>query len=227
MNSSQSVKELAAALAKAQAEFPPIPRNKTVRVTSKRTGSTYTFAYAPLDTIMERIKPVLAANGLAFIQSMSGESLTTTILHKSGEWVQSEALPIRVDEAGSQALGSAITYARRYALTAMFGLVTDEDDDGNTADGNQATVTSTAPKKFSSKSVSEDDWDKLTEDERKWLQGIVDLVRVEYESKGPVKALATWKEQALAAHHEVAGWGRFTSKERSDMKKAKEMLANG
>jgi hypothetical protein len=139
MNKSESIAQLAAALAKAQSDFPGIPKDKTVQVTSK-TGRSYTFAYAPLDTIMDKIRPTLRANGLAFMQSLNGESLTTTLLHTSGEWLASDPMPIRVVDAGPQALGSAITYARRYALTAILGLVTEDDDDGNAAEGQSVTA---------------------------------------------------------------------------------------
>lgn len=140
MNKSESITNLAAALAKAQAEFPAIPRDRTVEVTT-RAGGKYKFAYAPLDTIMEKIRPTLKANGLAFMQSLNGESLTTTLLHTSGEWLASDPMPVRVADSGPQAFGSAITYARRYAITAMLGIVTEEDDDGNAAEGNAASKT--------------------------------------------------------------------------------------
>ncbi len=136
MNKSESIKGIVAALSKAQAEFPAVPRSKIVTVTSKRTGGKYSFAYAPLEVILGVVRPVLKNNGLAFMQSVSGEALTTLLMHTSGEWIESDPLPVRVDEAGSQALGSAITYARRYALTAALGIVTEDDDDGNAADGN-------------------------------------------------------------------------------------------
>ena len=139
MNRSESIAKLVTALAKAQAELPNIPRDKTVKVRTK-SGAEYTFAYAPLDTIMEKIRPVLKENGLAFMQSLNGESLSTTLMHTSGEWLASDPMPIRVVDSGPQALGSAITYARRYALTAILGLVTEDDDDGNAAEGNEATA---------------------------------------------------------------------------------------
>lgn len=74
----------------------------------------------------------------------------------------------------------------------------------------------------SSKSVTADEWDKLTSDAQKWLQGIVDSVRAEFEAKGPAAALVVLEEQNLEAGHKIAAWGRFDSKERAAMKKAKE-----
>jgi hypothetical protein len=66
-------------------------------------------------------------------ESDHGPVLRTTLLHKSGQWIASE-VPLMVGEKSTmQTLGSAITYARRYGLAAMVGVVADEDDDGNAA----------------------------------------------------------------------------------------------
>lgn len=141
--SSATITQIVAALAKAQGEFPRIPKNKTVAVRTK-TGGSYTFSYAPLETIMDAVRPVLAGNGIAVVQMVTDKSVTTLLLHTSGEWLMSQPLPIRISEEASnssQALGSAITYAKRYSLSPMLGVVADDDDDGNAADGNDAKVT--------------------------------------------------------------------------------------
>lgn len=217
MQKSDSIQALAAALAKAQAEFPPIPKDKTVEVAT-RSGGKYKFAYAPLDTIMEKIRPTLKANGLAFMQSLNGESLTTTLLHTSGEWLASDPMPVRVVDSGSQAFGSAITYARRYALTAMLGIVTEDDDDGNAADGNSAKATVEVPRP-NHKPVTKDVWDSLSTDEQTWLNDIAEGVRTVLVNKGGAAAMATLEEQGLSSEHKIAIWSRFDSKERSAMKK--------
>lgn len=141
--SSADITQLVASLAKAQGEFPRIPKNKTVLV-STRTGGKYSFAYAPLETIMDAVRPVLSKNQLAVVQLVDDKMLSTLLLHTSGQWLLSKPLPIRIAEEAqnsSQALGSAITYAKRYSICAMLGVVADDDDDGNTAEGNTATVT--------------------------------------------------------------------------------------
>lgn len=126
-----------AALAAAQGAFPIIPRDKTVKVTMK-SGGTYTFAYAPLDTILAAVRPHLAANGLAVMQTMESDHVWTIITHASG--VQIKLAPVKVlqTESGPQALGSALTYARRYSVTLALNLAADEDDDANGAQGNKA-----------------------------------------------------------------------------------------
>ncbi len=129
--------ELAAALAKAQSTFPPIKRDKVVTVKTK-TGGSYTFAYAPLEAILEAVREPLASNGLAFVQAIDTDELVTTLLHSSGAFLEAHTrLP---ESADIQAFGSAITYLRRYALQAMLGIATEEDDDGNVSAGNTMTV---------------------------------------------------------------------------------------
>lgn len=140
MNRSEQINELAAALAKAQGSFPAIEKNRTVTVKTK-TGGSYKFAYATLDNIVDGIRKPLSDNGLSYVQAIitsDREMLCETMLmHASGQFLVT-ALPVKITpgENGAQALGSAITYAKRYSLTAMLGIVADEDDDANAADGN-------------------------------------------------------------------------------------------
>lgn len=112
-----------------------------------------------------------------------------------------------------QNIGAVETYQRRYLWVTAMEIVEHDVLD--------ATTGQDQPK--SAKSVPQDDWDKLTVDEQTWLQDIVNNVRNELNQKGPVKALALLEEQGLEAHHKVAAWSRFDSKERSQMKKAKEV----
>lgn len=124
---------LAAALAKAQAAFPPIPRDKEVTVTTK-TGGSYKFKYAPLDAILTAVRAALSDNGLAISQMLDGDDLVTMLLHKDGQTLTGRFPLPRADNV--QALGSAITYLRRYSLQAILGIAAEEDDDGNRAAGN-------------------------------------------------------------------------------------------
>ena len=130
---------LIAALAKAQSAISSPPRNREVKVKTK-SGHTYTFRYATLDHIIEAIRKPLTENGLWFTQVLeSGEGgkyrLITRLLHDSGESIESRT-PLLVEDTGNQAFGSALTYMRRYALTALLGIAADEDDDANAAEGN-------------------------------------------------------------------------------------------
>ncbi len=131
--------QLAGALSLAQGSYGAIPQSREVEVKTK-DGRSYRFKYAPLDVILDAVRPALAANGLAVTQEISGSDVkwcTTTLLHKSGEWRSSELeLPGQAETA--QQFGSQVTYARRYALQCVLGVAAESDDDGNAADGNQA-----------------------------------------------------------------------------------------
>lgn len=134
--------ELAKALVKAQSEFPPIGRSRDVKVQTK-TGGSYTFSYAPLDEILNVVRPVLAKNGLAVSQllgNVSGQpALKTILLHEGGEVLQ-DSCPLPANGSlSAQEFGSLVTYFRRYGLVTVLGIATEEDDDGNHASGNTAT----------------------------------------------------------------------------------------
>jgi hypothetical protein len=116
---------LALSLSKAQASFPPIVRDKEVAVRS------YSYKYAPLDAILAAVRDPLATNGLAIAQLLEGADLLTLLLHESGASLSART-PLPPWE-GVQQYGSMVTYIRRYALTAMLGIATEDDDDGEAA----------------------------------------------------------------------------------------------
>lgn len=150
---SDTIGKLAEALAKAQGKLPTVPRDKTVKVKT-RAGGEYTFSYADLEAIWGAIRQPLSEQGLSVTQLMAYQEgkpyLVTTLLHTSGEWLRSE-YAIAPTENGPQAFGSAISYARRYSLTALVGVVSDEDDDGNAASGNRAQKVGKQPAPASTK----------------------------------------------------------------------------
>jgi hypothetical protein len=125
---------LAAAYVKAQAEMPSIDKGKTARVDTK-SGGSYSYSYADLADALDAIRPILAKHGLAVVQDPVSRQRSidvfTTLLHESGECMSFGPLTFPTGDT-PQAVGSAITYARRYALLAALGLAT-EDDDGQTA----------------------------------------------------------------------------------------------
>lgn len=120
---------LHAALVKAQAEFPAAPKS------SRNTHFHSSFANLP--TVVETVRPILAAHGLAFVQTFDAAedavTVRTIIIHESGETLDCGPLRLRPVKGDPQAAGSAITYARRYSLMAALGIVADDDDDGNAA----------------------------------------------------------------------------------------------
>jgi hypothetical protein len=151
---SETFAAISAALAAANAEFPPIEKNKNVEV-KMRNGGTYWFSYATLDAILHAVRLPLAKNGLALMQAEVQHEVNvyddggrivavdrelmmeTRLLHSSGEWF-ANTTPILIAEGdnAAQAHGSGASYARRYGVSALLCLASDEDDDGNEADGN-------------------------------------------------------------------------------------------
>ena len=132
--------QIAAALVSALSQLRNPPRNRSVEVSTKG-GGKYSFRYATLDKILDMARPVLAAEGLALFQPIStnekgGLVLVTRLLHRSGEWMET-SIPLPTPGGDPQSFGSAVTYLRRYAVTALLGIASDEDDDGNRAAGNR------------------------------------------------------------------------------------------
>jgi hypothetical protein len=128
-------KALNTALAKAQGEFPPIPRERTVQIKTQG-GGTYSYSYAPLDVILAAVRPVLARHGLSLIQRLDDENgrpaIRTEIRHAEGGKISASFL-IGDRPPNPQQLGSLLTYLRRYTIQAMLGIAPEEDDDGQAA----------------------------------------------------------------------------------------------
>jgi hypothetical protein len=126
---SQTIGKLAEALSKAQSEY-----NKIIK---DCTNPFFHSKYADLSACIESVREALANNGLAVVQATKviGErnALETTIMHTSGEWITGEYLIVPMKDE-PQAMGAAMTYARRYALCGILN-VASEDDDGETAQG--------------------------------------------------------------------------------------------
>ena len=123
----ENVDKLAAALVKAQREMKGAKKDSE--------NSFFKSKYADLGSVWEACHEALSANGIAVVQSPAFRDghffLTTTLLHSSGQTISGDYLikPVKDDP---QAYGSAYTYARRYSLAAMVGVIS-EDDDGNAA----------------------------------------------------------------------------------------------
>lgn len=128
---SPTIGELATALAAAQRELPAVLKDKTAK------GEKFSYRYVGLDTVMPAALAVLSTHGLAIAQPVGhtpegDTTLTTILMHKSGEWI-ADTQRLLLVKADPQGQGSAITYARRYGLMAMIGLVADDDDDAQEA----------------------------------------------------------------------------------------------
>ena len=132
MNKSEMIDELAAALATAQGQIKNAAKDSQ--------NPFFKSAYADLASVRDAINKVFSEQGLAVTQLLSndanGVTVETVLLHKSGQWLSGmvSVKPIKDDP---QALGSAVTYARRYSLSAIAGIASEIDDDGEAAMGRQ------------------------------------------------------------------------------------------
>lgn len=93
--------------------------------------------YLTLDNILNTLRPILTKNGLVLVQALAGDYLITAIYHVSGQFIQS-SMPFHPMSGNKgtnalQELGGGITYAKRYAISAMLGISTDIDDDAQTS----------------------------------------------------------------------------------------------
>lgn len=146
MNQSNEIKSITPALVKAQSELKGIQK--------LGANPMYGSKYATLDSILDQIRPILTSNGLTLVQGISETMMDGTrifavrvssrILHLSGEWIETDVtIPVnpKIDRTGREhpvdahALGSAISYGRRYSLSSLIAMSSDEDDDGNAAVG--------------------------------------------------------------------------------------------
>jgi hypothetical protein len=147
MNKSESISNLSAALAKFQAEVQN-PKNTA-------NNPFYKSKYAPLCDVLNLVRPLLAKYGLSVIQSPVGGdiihgfifgqnkdgsnehgslisiSITTLLCHESGEWIEGGPMVVYLEKPTPQGAGSAISYARRYCLSSILGISSEDDDDGN------------------------------------------------------------------------------------------------
>ena len=133
MNTSETIGELATALAKAQGQMGSAEKNKI----NKNFGNPY----ADLTSVIDVIKKPLAANGLAYVQvpivEQGRTGVITRLMHTSGEFLES-CVTVQLAKDTAQGVGSALTYSRRYSLQSMFGIPAD-DDDGESAEGRSKT----------------------------------------------------------------------------------------
>jgi hypothetical protein len=130
MNKSESIKNIAGALVKFQASVS--------KVAKEANNPFFKSKYASLANILDTIQKPLSECGLAISQFPDGNALTTILLHAdSGEWMESSYVMPVAKQNDPQAMGSAMTYARRYALGSILNLNIDDDDDGEKAMGRQ------------------------------------------------------------------------------------------
>ena len=140
MRKSESISELSKALAKFQEEVKQPLKDKN--------NPFFKSKYVPLENVVEAITDVAPKNGLSFVQwALNDENgrvgVATMLMHESGEWIEFDAVHMKADKETAQGAGALISYLKRYSLSAVFGITSDQDDDGNGASGNKAPKSAT------------------------------------------------------------------------------------
>jgi hypothetical protein len=216
MNSSQTIAALAASMAKAQA---------AIEGAAKDTLNPHFRAkYADLASVVAAIKRPLADNGLAYTQVLhDGESaaakVETIIMHSSGEWLSNGVFSVPVDKNNAQGYGSALTYARRYSLSAAFG-VAPEDDDGNAA----AKASPNLAQRIIAANVTPTAglMEQLEKGQQEIVRALGDEVIDCFEAGAPEVGYGLISEAGLDTDEKAALWTLFDSKIRSALKKIGE-----
>lgn len=152
MQTSEKIDLVAAAVVKAQGEIKHALKDST--------NPHFKSKYADLGSVWEAAKAALKSNDLAALQdAVSNDTsvgVRTRILHKSGQWIEFEPAMIALEKRNAQGLGSALTYGRRYSLSAALGVVADEDDDGNAASqAPESSVADAQPKVKNATGISD------------------------------------------------------------------------
>jgi hypothetical protein len=211
MNKSESIKELSSALAKAQGLIEGALKDAQ--------NPHFRSKYATLASVVDAVKEPLAKHGLSYTQILhdaeNAVKVETIILHQSGEWLSCGVLSVPVSKNDAQGFGSALTYARRYSLSAAFG-VAPEDDDGNGAAAAAPRKENITPRAGAKERLTPEQIakvDKVASAMLDWLQnGAID------------DAVLTKENAGLDTDETVYLWDRFDSKQRAAMKKAHEAM---
>lgn len=133
MKKSDSIIELSKALAKFQSE---------VKQPLKDADNPYFKSkYVPLESVVESIHKTAPQHGLSFVQwALNDEQgrvgVATLLMHSSGEYIEFDPVFMNAEKNTPQGAGSLITYLKRYTLSAVFGITSDQDDDANESSGN-------------------------------------------------------------------------------------------
>lgn len=208
MYMSDSINELAAALSKAQSQIQGAVKDSK--------NPFFKSQYADLSSVWEAIRKPLADNGLAIAQPVrgteNGVEVETFLMHSSGQWV-ADSLLIPVQKMDAQGVGSAITYGRRYGLSAMVG-VCQVDDDGNAATAS-APITARGGAR-----------ERLTPDSTEQVDSLASRILDAFEVGDENLAYAAYLEARPKlrdnADAQAAFWDKFNSKQRATLKKMLE-----
>lgn len=186
---SPSISNLAQALSVFQGSIHQPGLDKEVKVQTKN-GQSYKFRYADLSACIKAAAPCLKECGLAVLQLVQDGKLITLLTHKSGEWMKSVVyLPQQSNDY--QAFGSALTYLKRYTYCALLGIVAEDDDDANYAQGNQYNMSPAKQAAAAPAPKPDPTPDSVQQAIAKALSEVVDIK----DMKGYKELWAKWKNE--------------------------------
>ena len=192
MDKSESIKNIAIAMCKAQAEMGGAHKGAN--------NPFFKSKYSNLSDVVQAVKEPFTNNGLSYVQfpieDIGRIGVETILMHISGEWM-SCPFTVNLAKQDAQGAGSAITYCRRYGLQAVAGIPS-EDDDGNNA-------SKKAPKKEAPELP-------------KPLYEVYEIILATF-NKGELQAVGDCFEAFLLKEEMVAVWNMFNSKQRAAIKK--------
>ena len=203
MKQSESITDLATALCLAQAEMGGAIKDSN--------NPFFKSSYADLTSVIKVIKEPFAKYGLSFVQlpvtsaGGNGIGVATMLMHKSGQWLQSEYL-LPMDKVTPQGAGSAITYARRYALQSLVGIPSVDDDSELAMYRNEPAPVEPPPAKRVSKKLAQD------------VVALVVASEISGETSELVEALAELEE-----HEKQVIWKQLTGKQQEFVRITKGM----
>lgn len=130
MKRSESIVEIAKAL--------KTFHNKVEQPAKSASNPFFKASYVPLEDVVEAITKAASEVGLSFTQwavtdELGRVGVATLLMHESGEWIEYPPVMQKPAKPDPQQLGSTITYLKRYTLSAVFGITSDKDDDGERA----------------------------------------------------------------------------------------------
>lgn len=209
MNQSEQINEIAGALARAQGKIQHASKDGA-NLGFKRDGNA--AKYATLASVWDACRTALTENNLSIVQTpdvtADGVFLHTTLAHNSGQWIRG-TMPIRPVQDTPQGLGSALTYARRYSLASMVGVVPEDDDDGNAASAGAPTNNghrTAAPKAPDDPAVvkSREDFSRIMEALNLSKTGteIDNIIKAQGKTLAEIKAVSQTGYEKLMAHAE-------------------------
>jgi len=180
------------------------------------TNPHFRSKYADLGAVWEAVRFTLHKNELAVIQLPEHAEdgrvhLTTRLVHSSGQWIEAEA-SIPVSKQDAHGFGSGYTYLRRYALSALLGVVADDDDDANAA---------TTPRPNTATQVAVDALEMMPQEEQIFLRDEAIKIIAMHEDGG--KPAEYIDAANYDSEEKLALWSLLPSNVRSAIKKAKQV----